>query len=88
MTSGDLDSETYHIDQVTIDQDDQELAEQARRTMMLHLAQRKPPPVVIDFADELDLAKFCETVWPGDRCRRIRANIERERKDGWPPEVA
>ena len=35
----------------------------------------------MDFDDELLLARWCEALCPGERSRRIRASIERERAE-------
>ena len=46
---------------------------------MLELLQHRPI-VAHDFDDELELAKWCEALCPGERSRRIREDLERERQ--------
>ena len=56
----------------------QSLGEEIRAGVtMAFLACR--PLVVHDTDDELYMAKVCETLWPGERISRIRAEIEAER---------
>ena len=66
------------IDQFKIGPDDNDLAEQSRAALMLELLQHRPI-VAHDFHDELELAKWCEALCPGERSRRIREDLERER---------
>jgi hypothetical protein len=35
--------------------------------------------VIHDMADELDMARLCETLWPGPRITRLRKTVEAER---------
>lgn len=53
-------------------------ADEDRAAVIASLATHKPC-VIYDFADELELVKWCEAAWPCDKVRRIRANIEAER---------
>jgi hypothetical protein len=68
------------IDQFTIAQDDRDLAEQSRAGLMLEMMHRKPI-VLVDFDDELPMARWCEALCPGERTSGIRAGIERERAE-------
>jgi hypothetical protein len=43
------------------------------------IAAAKPPIVVHDMADELEAARLCEKLWPGERISGIRAAVEAER---------
>ena len=56
----------------------QDIAEQARASLLACLAQRAPI-VVMDFNDELDMARWLEALCPGKRTRTIRVGLERER---------
>ena len=69
------------IDQFKIARDDRDLAKQTRAELMLEMIQRRPPSVIMDFDDELLLARWCEALCPGERSRRIRSAIERERAE-------
>jgi hypothetical protein len=42
------------------------------------------PLVVHDFDDELEMAKWCEAIWPCDKSHRIRKALEQERKGRHP----
>lgn len=37
------------------------------------------PTIVHDCDDELHMARLCETLWPSERTRRLRANVEAKR---------
>jgi len=37
------------------------------------------PCVIVDFADELEMARHAEAAWPGAKIRRIVAQLEAER---------
>jgi hypothetical protein len=58
--------------------DTRELAEECR---MLALAKflGHMPIVLHDTDDELHMARLCETIWPCEKTRKIRAGIETER---------
>ena len=51
--------------------------------MMMELIRRKPI-VLHDFDDELRMARLFEALCPGEKARAIRADVERERAEGWP----
>ena len=68
------------LDQFKIPQDNRQLAEQTRTGLMITILQRQPPCVLSDFDDELALAQWCEALAPSERTRRIRADIEQERR--------
>lgn len=57
--------------------DDEDLALQARALTMMALIERRPR-VVHDTDDELEMAKLCEVLWPGERISALRAAVERE----------
>ena len=69
---------SFHVDMLSIQQDDRLLAEQCRVDVGVELIRRRPC-VIIDFDDELELSKWLETQCPGDRSRRMREGLERER---------
>ena len=68
----------FRIDCLTIAMDERTVAENTRAALMLTFLERKPV-VMHDFDDELRMAKFFEAVFPCDKTRSIRANLERER---------
>jgi hypothetical protein len=63
---------------VTVGAADRQDAEELRTAIMVALA-RKGALVIHDFADELEMARRCEAIWPGEETRGIRAAIEAER---------
>lgn len=76
------------LDQFKVASDDRDLAEECRTGLWMEFIQRRPPIVMHDFDDELPMARWCEALCPGDRSRRIREDIQRERgenPDVWPP---
>lgn len=54
-------------------------AEQFRRQFMLELSSR-PPLVVHDFGDELDMAQWCNAAWPCEKTARILSGVKAERR--------
>ncbi len=40
---------------------------------------QRRPVVLHTFDDELDMARWCEKMWPGETITGIRKDIERER---------
>lgn len=42
---------------------------------------RHRPLVIHDTDDELYMARLCETIWPGERISKMRADIEAERAE-------
>jgi hypothetical protein len=68
----------FRVDQFKIAHDDRARAERCRAAMMLELAQRRPI-VVIDFDDELEMARWCEAMCPCDKTSAILTAMERER---------
>jgi hypothetical protein len=64
----------FRCDQITLG----EGMEEARAAFILALAQRKPI-IIHDVGDELQMARLCETLWPGDRISKIRRQVEAER---------
>jgi hypothetical protein len=73
------------IDQFT-SKNGQELAERIRAELAVELVRRRPI-VLHDFSDELEMARWCEVICPGDKSRRIRANLERERIASGEPQA-
>jgi hypothetical protein len=61
------------IDQINVENED------GRTAILAELALHRGV-VLIDTDDELELAKWGEARWPGERISRIRADLERERK--------
>jgi hypothetical protein len=72
--SADADGE-FHIDCLTIKNDDREWAERTRSALLMELVTR-PPIVVNDFDDEVRLAAFCRDLWPSERTRKLYADIK------------
>jgi hypothetical protein len=66
-------SRGLRIDQVTVE------TETDRQRVIVEFMQRRPL-VLHAFDDELDMARWCEAIWPCERITRIRKNIERERR--------
>lgn len=65
----------FCVDQVTVDA---ETRETDRQRIIVEFMQRRPL-FLHTFEDELDMARWCEAMWPGERITRIRKDIERER---------
>jgi hypothetical protein len=59
--------------------EDREMTVAMRAGIMAALVDRRPC-VMIDFDDELELAKASEAQWPCVKITRLRQDIERERK--------
>jgi len=72
---------TFRIDQFAVSDDDCQLAKECRANLLANLATRQRPSLLIDFDDELALAEWAEALCPGDRSRRIREGLQRERTD-------
>jgi hypothetical protein len=66
----------FHVDQFAAT--DEAFADECRWALIAHLAKRRPI-VVHDMGDELQMAQWCEVIWPCAETHRIRAGIERER---------
>jgi len=54
-------------------------AERLRPAVTVALTQRRPI-VIIPFEDELEMARCCEALWPGEPTRQVREHIEAERR--------
>ena len=65
----------FRVDQVTVGA---ETREADRQRIVVEFMRRRPLVLHI-FDDELDMARWCEAMWPGERITRIRKDIERER---------
>ena len=55
----------------------------SRRGIITTLARRKPLVVTV-VEDELEMAKVCEALWPGEVVTRLREAVEAERRSGEP----
>lgn len=65
----------YRCDQLICDEQGKDRAE-----LILAFADCRPPLVIIDTDDELEMAKMCERIWPGTRATKLRKNVEAERR--------
>jgi hypothetical protein len=72
------DANGFRCDQ--IGSDSQKFASQSRAAVIVEITQRRPPLVIHDLDDELEMAKWCEVIWPGETTRQIRTGIEAERR--------
>jgi hypothetical protein len=63
----------FHCDQIIGGEDD--------RLALLAALVTLRPLVIHDFDDELQMARFCESVWPCAKITRIRAQLEQERAE-------
>jgi hypothetical protein len=61
----------FHCNQIIGSEDD-------RLALLAELVALRPL-VIHDFDDELEMARFCESLWPCGKITRIREQIERER---------
>lgn len=67
----------FRVDQIVAD--NRTMAERLRKALVVALTRRKPI-VIHDFDDELEMARWCEAIWPCPKTREIRAGIELERR--------
>ena len=74
-------SEQFHSDLIYVE-------DEAERTAILNLLMRRPPLVLHTFDDEIDFAKWCEMLWPGERVTRLRKAVEKELVAGVKPSPA
>jgi hypothetical protein len=73
----DLDADgTFRVDQIQAP--DRDEAERLRAAVIAVLVQQ-PPIVVHDCDDELEMARWCEALWPSEKTTTIRQRIELER---------
>lgn len=70
------DQKGFHTHQLAAQ--DESLCEQLRAAFVLALVEKRPI-VIHDMADELQMARMCETIWPSAKTSKIRAGIEAER---------
>jgi hypothetical protein len=70
--------EGFRTDQLGAE--DAALADEMRAVFAMALVRRRPI-VMHDCDDELYMARLCETLWPGPKIQRLRADIERERSE-------
>ena len=68
----------FRCDQIAFE--DEDLATKIRAAIQLRMWQLEKPIVVHDFEDELEMAKWCENIWPSVKTTDIRRSIEAERK--------
>ena len=55
-----------------------ELAEQFHQAICLELITRRPPLVLHCFDDEIEMLRWAERLWPGERVSQIRRDTEAE----------
>jgi hypothetical protein len=60
----------WRADMVTIKDDIDKAA------VMASFVGEKPPAVIFDAGTELEAAKMCEALWPGERITQVRQSIE------------
>lgn len=68
----------FHLVQIDCGGSDREDATLLRSSFAAALARRRPMVIHIT-EDELQMARICEALWPGERIAGIRAQIESER---------
>jgi hypothetical protein len=68
--------EGCRVDQIVAD--DEAETECLRNALHFRLLQHRPI-VIHDFDDELEMAKWAETIWPSPETRQIRSGIQAER---------
>jgi hypothetical protein len=61
----------FRCDQVQGDEED-------RMAVLLSLATRRPPLIIHVMDNEVDMARWCELLWPGKRISRLRKQVEAE----------
>ena len=71
----------FRADQVIADT--RRATRRARRAVIVALVARRPR-LIHDVDDELEMARLCECLWPGERIAQLRRAVERERA-GLPP---
>lgn len=64
------------------------MEDEAERTAILNQLMLRPPLLLHTFDDEIDFAKWCEMLWPGERVTRMRKAVEKELVDGIKPTPA
>jgi hypothetical protein len=74
-TSGE---EGFRCDEIRLEGMERSEHEAMRQGFILGLVQR-PPLVIHNMDDELDMARWCEALWPGAKIKGIRESIEAER---------
>ena len=67
------------IDGFTITDDDRQLAIRMRAQLMGELIARRKPALIVDFDDELEMARWAEALDPSERTAGIRRGLERQR---------
>ena len=72
------------IDAFRVAADEKPLADHFRGVMMEGLIRHQANRPLHDFDDELRMARLFEALRPGEKARAIRADVERERAEGWP----
>jgi hypothetical protein len=63
----------FRCDRVGLDADQRE---QQRGAVILELIQQRPPLIIHDMDDEVQMAPLCEILWPGERISGLRKRIE------------
>jgi hypothetical protein len=74
---GSNDRDGFRVDKIVVGED-RPFGEQLRSFVYFEFLQRQPI-VLHDFDDELEMAKWCEGIWPSEQTRQIRAAMESER---------
>jgi hypothetical protein len=70
--------EGFRVDQFIVG-DDRETSIQWRSAIKMGLMINRKPLVVIDTDDELEMARLCEALWPGEKITKLRKAVEAER---------
>jgi hypothetical protein len=58
---------------------DQVLGDAENRIEFIAQLARRPPRVILDMGDELEMAYACESLWPGTHITNVRKRVEAER---------
>jgi len=74
---GGSDRDGFKVDKIAVG-DNRQFGEHVRGSIYIELLQRRRV-VLHDFDDELEMAKWCERIWPSDQTSQIRAAMESER---------
>jgi hypothetical protein len=66
------DERGFRCDMVNVDAQERE---QMRMEVMAELVQRRPL-IIHDMGDEVEMARWCEVLWPGKRIAAVRKQVE------------
>lgn len=78
LVVGSADNSGFRADQIVFGSDKRH-AEACRAALIAELVRRRPPLVLHNPNDELDLAKLAKAIWPSPATNQIHAAIEAER---------